>query len=191
MRALSLALLLLVGCKAEGPLTWTKETIPAELRPATSAAEAAMDQVQKNLLSALSAKLAEGGPVAAVAACQSIAPSLTASIGAARGVDLGRTSFRLRNPQNAPRPWAAALVQAAAGKKAVAESIHYLDLGDRVGILRPIPVGAPCVACHGDAASFSPELKTTLAAAYPKDEAVGFSEGDLRGFFWAEVKKQR
>jgi hypothetical protein len=190
MRALSLTLLLLVGCKTEGPQAWSKETIPAELRPATSAAEAAMDEIQKNMLSALTAKMAEGGPVAAVAACQSIAPALTASIAQARGVDLGRTSFRLRNVRNAPRPWAVAAVQAAAGKKAAAESIRYLDLGDRVGILRPIPVGAPCLACHGDAAKFSPELKATLAAAYPKDEAVGFQEGDLRGFFWAEVKKR-
>jgi len=65
------------------------------------------------------------------------------------------------------------------------------DLGDRVGVVRPITVVGLCTRCHGDPASFSPELRAAISKAYPDDRATGFAEGDLRGFFWAEVPKGR
>ena len=40
--------------------------------------------------------------------------------------------------------------------------------------------------CHGDRDSFAPEVKTKLAEFYPQDEATGFSEGELRRWFWVE-----
>jgi mono/diheme cytochrome c family protein len=61
-----------------------------------------------------------------------------------------------------------------------------VDLGDRVGVLRPLPTAATCTKCHGSAERLSPEVRAILAAAYPQDKATGFEEGDLRGFIWAE-----
>ena len=46
-----------------------------------------------------------------------------------------------------------------------------------------------CVTCHGAKESFSPALIGALAERYPSDQAVGFAEGDLRGWFWAELTK--
>ncbi len=34
-----------------------------------------------------------------------------------------------------------------------------------------------------------PAVKEVLASGYPRDEATGFAEGDLRGWFWIEVPK--
>jgi hypothetical protein len=36
-----------------------------------------------------------------------------------------------------------------------------------------------------------PSVLQALAERYPADRAVGYAEGDLRGFFWAEVPKAR
>jgi mono/diheme cytochrome c family protein len=66
-----------------------------------------------------------------------------------------------------------------------------VDLGDRVGVLRPIATAAPCLQCHGPSDSVSPETAAFLSTAYPGDRAVGFAEGDLRGFFWAEAPLAR
>jgi mono/diheme cytochrome c family protein len=91
----------------------------------------------------------------------------------------------------APRAWARLAVEAAAGKRAADVGAVAFDLGGRVGVLRPIPVGPACVACHGAPEAFPGELRDALAAAYPGDRATGFREGDLRGFFWAEAGRPK
>jgi hypothetical protein len=50
--------------------------------------------------------------------CRDEAEAITAEVARTSGIAAGRTSHRLRNPRNAPRPWARADVEAAAGKKA-------------------------------------------------------------------------
>ncbi len=87
----------------------------------------------------------------------------------------------MRNARNAPPAWAAGLVAAAAGRRASDVPAVVVDLGDRAGLLRPLPQGPVCVQCHGPSERLSPELRDLLAGAYPGDEAVGFVEGDLRG----------
>jgi len=62
-----------------------------------------------------------------------------------------------------------------------------VDLGDRVGVLRPIPTAAPCLQCHGRAERLSTDVRAFIKSAYPKDRAVGFDAGDLRGLIWAEA----
>ena len=46
---------------------------------------------------------------------------------------------------------------------------------------------AACLACHGPAEQIAPDVKELLAREYPSDQATGFQEGDLRGWFWVEV----
>jgi len=46
---------------------------------------------------------------------------------------------------------------------------------------------APCR--RSDSAKNAAKVKEALAARYPKDQAVGYAEGDFRGFLWVEVKK--
>ncbi len=154
---------------------------------AVARAIAAMDSLQAGLLHRLRAELERGGPQAAVAVCRDSAAVITARIARAEGLELGRTSHRLRNPANAPRDWARSTVAGAAGKKAAAESLHVFDLGERLGVLRPIGIASPCMNCHGSPEMVQRAIGPALAATYPEDAAVGFAPGDLRGFMWAEV----
>jgi len=78
-------------------------------------------------------------------------------------------------------------VEAASSSKASSERMRVVDLGDRVGVLRPIGTIEMCTRCHGDAKTVQQNIGQALAAAYPQDRATGFAAGDLRGWTWAEV----
>jgi hypothetical protein len=76
-----------------------------------------------------------------------------------------------------------------AGRSAADVDGFVVDLGDRIGVLRPIAHQSMCGACHGPEDGISPEVRAKLRQRYPRDRAVGFGEGDLRGWFWVEVPK--
>jgi hypothetical protein len=162
---------------------------PQELPAETARAEQAMNELQQALLSKLTAAMAGGGPAAAVEVCRTEARAIADAVAKKQGIELGRTSHRLRNPANAPRAWASAIVASGAGVKAAAERLRVVDLGDRVGVLRPIGTAEACTRCHGAADEVHRNIGATLAAAYPQDRATGFAAGDLRGWMWAEVPK--
>ncbi len=181
------ACLLGAGCKPPAPKAWSPEAAPAQLQPQVQQATAAIGALQASLLQRLTSALQSSGPVGALEVCAAEAQTLTQQQGQQAGVEVGRTSHKLRNPKNAPRAWAAAYVQEHAGARLGDVKPRVFDLGDRVGMLKPMPVGAMCLTCHGT--QVAPELVTAITARYPQDQARGFSEGELRGFFWAEVPK--
>ncbi len=139
----------------------------------------------------LMTEMQAGGPVAAIDVCRLEAQTITAGVAREQGIVMGRTSARLRNPANGAPAWARSMVAASDNRKADSAVPMVVDLEDRVGVVRPIGVATPCTRCHGDRQSFSPALTAALAKAYPQDQATGFHEGELRGFFWAEVPKSK
>lgn len=161
----------------------------APFQAETARAEQAMNALQKALLERLTATMASGGPAAAVEVCRTEARAIAGAVAKEQGIELGRTSHRLRNPANAPRAWARAVVNGSSGAKAAAERLKTVDLGDRVGVLRPIGTAEMCTRCHGAEGEVRRNIGAALAAAYPEDRATGFAPGDLRGWFWAEVPK--
>lgn len=167
-----------------------RDEVPAALAPAVVRGEAALDALRERLFARLNALIVEGGPVHAIQVCRSEAPVLARQLGAEHRVQMGRTSFRLRNPGNAPPRWAEGLVAAASGKMANAVQTTVVDLGDRVGVLRPIAVMPACTRCHGVVDGIDSDVRAELARAYPGDQATRFAPGDLRGFMWAEVPKR-
>ena len=177
------------GAQTQFP-TWTVGAAPAELRPAISRADLVIVGLQDSVLRELNDALSRGGPGTAIAFCHLDATVVAQRLGRSEGIAVGRTSDRLRNPSNQPRPWAAALVQANAGKQARSVDGFAVDLGDKVGVLRPIAQRTMCAGCHGPAESLSPAVRSVLADRYPVDRAVGFKEGEIRGWFWVEMPKR-
>jgi hypothetical protein len=147
--------------------------------------------MQDAVIRELTGALERGGPEFAVRSCHIDVAGTLQRLGRQEGIAAGRTSHRLRNPWNAPRPWAAALVEAHAGRMARDLDGFVLDLGDKVGVLRPIAERPMCASCHGPLEKLSPAVRATLADRYPADRAFGFKDGELRGWFWVEVPKTR
>jgi hypothetical protein len=143
---------------------------------------AAREAMFTALFAELSAAMAEGGPGAAIPVCADRAPQIAAETSAAYGVRIGRTSWKLRNPANAPPAWAE---DAIAGRPT--EPAYFASDTGRLGALSPITVAAACLKCHGSPEQLAPGVGDQLAALYPEDRATGFREGDLRGWFWVEV----
>lgn len=162
---------------------------PAALAPALRRADEAVAALQQKLQGRLGKALSEQGPAAAVTVCRDDAPRLAAEVAADKGVRLGRTSDRLRSAGNAAPEWAAAAVKAAAGRRAGEVKAQAFDLGDRVGVLKPIAVAPACTRCHGRPDGIPAEVTAALRDAYPADRATGYEPGDHRGFFWVEVPK--
>jgi hypothetical protein len=171
------------------PATWRIAEAPADLRPAVQQADLLILELQGALLEELTRTLQSRGESGAMRSCHLDAIAVTQRIGRRSGIAIGRTSDRLRNPTNAPRPWAAPLVARFAGARAADVSGYVVDLGDHVGVLKPIATGRMCLGCHGPADRFSPGVRAELKERYPVDRAVGFQEGELRGWFWVELPR--
>lgn len=188
------ALLLAASLQAQTRLpdrTWPISQAPQTLREPISRGDLIVLSLQGALLKELTGALARGGPELAVKTCHVDVAGITARVARQPGVSAGRTSHRLRNPSNAPRSWAAPLVAAHAGRMARDVEGFAVDLGDRVGVLRPIAQRPLCGSCHGTTAQLDAAVRPLLQERYPADRAVGFEEGEIRGWFWVEVPKSK
>jgi hypothetical protein len=125
----------------------------------------------------------ESGPKGAILVCKSAAPAAAARRNA-DGVEMGRTSHRLRNADNAPAKWMTPLLSAYNTGATDPHLAVVLDDG-RVGYVEPIYVQKPCLMCHGE--SIAPAVAEQIANEYADDRAVGFREGDFRGLFWVII----
>jgi hypothetical protein len=169
------ALLVAAAPKAADAPRYQLAEVPANLRPALERAEAAI----RAAACQAEERFGEGDPDANAARCERVKD--------VADVEVGRTSARLRNPRNAPPAWARAYVASTDGRKAAAVSPVAFDLGDRVGLLKPIEIRRRCLACHAAREKVAPETLEWLQREYPKDRSFGYALGDLRGFWWAEA----
>ena len=168
---------------------WRIRDAPADLRPVIAGADLMVAAMHDSVLRELNDAFDSVGPDKAMRSCH-IDSLLIAQRMGREGIAAGRTSDRLRNPTHAPRPWAAALVNANAGRQARDVEGFAVDLGDRLGVLRPIAERPMCATCHGPADRLSPAIRAEIAERYPADKAVGFKEGEIRGWFWVEIPKR-
>jgi hypothetical protein len=95
---------------------------------------------------------------------------------------IGRTSAKLREPANAAPSWAVGPRNDQPGEQRLSA-----NTGGSLGVTLPITLAANCLAFHGSPDTIDPVVTAAHAAKYPKDQATGFKEGDLRGWFWVEV----
>ena len=191
-----IALTLLTACSAEAPPV--QEEAPPAVEPApVETDQQAIDRTRaaaKQLGGALKGRLVEemgsAGPVAAATVCSTEAVSLTTTVAADSGVKVGRSSLRLRNPDNAAPDWVAAWLAEQGERKAEGVAgvarVDEVD-GKRVArFVAPLAIEAPCLVCHGAAEGLSSDVRGLIAERYPEDAAVGYELGDLRGALWAE-----
>jgi hypothetical protein len=189
LRAAVVAGLLATTAAQTEPKSWPLSQAPAELRTPISRADLVVVAMQDAVLRELSDALARGGAAEAIGFCHLDATAIIERLGSGAGIAAGRTSDRLRDPTNAPKPWAAPLVKAYAGRPARSVEGFAVDLGDKVGVLRPIVETPMCADCHGPADRMDPGVRLVLLHRYPADRAQGFTNGEIRGWFWVEMPK--
>lgn len=151
-------------------------------RAQKESAIAARDAMFATLFGELSMAMADNGAAGAIEVCSSRAPEIARETAEQRGVRIGRTSWKLRNPKNTPPVWAELLLDERPEK-----IVTTADRSGRLGVIAPIKLSSACVQCHGPRETLEAAVVEELDRRYPEDRATGFAAGDLRGWFWIEV----
>ena len=169
--------LLLAACRAADPVV---EVSPEEMQRAKSK----LQPLKEQLVDALTGALEEGGPETAIAVCRERAPQIAAEL-SVDGIRMGRTSHRVRNPDNAPEPWVEPLLAAYLEDPENPEPRAVRLDDSTIGYVEPIYAASFCLSCHGP--SIEEGLQEEILSLYPEDQATGFRMNDVRGLFWVTL----
>jgi len=151
---------------------------------------ATIKEFATSLQGELKAAMQEGGPTQGIGVCSEAAPRIAADASDSYGGEVGRTSLKVRNPDNAPDDWEREVLQrferlaerGANPKKLDHFEVHRTEDGGReFRYMKAIPTGEVCLTCHGT--NIPASVQETIDEHYPEDEARGFEKGDIRGAF--------
>ena len=102
-----------------------------------------------------------------------------------------RTAMKTRNPNNAAdtldQKVMAEYEASIEAKTFLPADIKVVEEGEATRVYKPLVTKGVCLKCHGN--ELSKEIQGEITTHYPKDKAVGFKEGSLRGMIVAEIKK--
>ncbi len=158
----------------------------------------ASSMLLSNLQPALVNAFADGGAVNAISVCADTAQKLTRNISRrlGEGVQVSRTTFKTRNPENAPDSYEKAALEyyhnlIESGKSLPPEYMQKVVQGDSVFFkyYKPLKMGGLCLNCHGQSDQIDPQVMQAIEDHYPDDEAVGYEDGEFRGLVSITVQR--
>ncbi len=123
------------------------------------------------------------GPLNAISVCKDQAPAIADSL-SVDGIQIGRTSHRLRNPDNSAPEWVDAILTTYLEEESNRTSRVVSLANNREGYVEPITMQPLCLACHGE--TLAADVAAQIEMMYPEDEATGFKVDELRGVYWVE-----
>jgi len=141
----------------------------------------------KTLKGKLTAAVEKGGLQNGINTCNKIAQNLMDSLSNAYETKIKRTSLKLRNPKDKPDQDEMDILiafekEVKAGNK-LKPTAKKLENGD-IRVYIPIFVDKVCLNCHGKIGQeLKPANYSLIKKHYPNDEAINYSEGDLRGMW--------
>lgn len=181
------------GNQSTPTATPEKEQASAAPGAALEQARSAASALGAELMSQLAAELNRGGPAAAVQVCSRVAPEIAARH-STETLTIRRVSLRVRNPADRPDAFEQTqleLLETRARQGDLPAELYEVreEGGAKVlRYLRPIVIGELCLQCHGEPSRLDSQVTELLAKHYPRDEAVGYQVGDLRGAFSVKVE---
>ncbi len=182
--------ILIAGCSSDEPVVQQDsqvthvaiESLSDSQQLQKEKAIAGKDKLFQTLLGELTKSMQASGPAESISVCKTRAPEIAKAVGEELGITIGRTSLKLRNPGNTSPEWAESFVDSQT------ETPVSVALEEgKLGVLLPIKLKTNCLLCHGSIEDLNEGVVAALAKNYPDDQATGFAEGDLRGYFWVEV----
>ncbi|MFA3792545.1 DUF3365 domain-containing protein [Aliiglaciecola sp. SL4] len=195
----TIGVLTLVSCRSYGTATKVDETATkkdpltisqlqnqeaSSKQQMQNIAKQKMQQFGKQLISELLNAIGTGGFESAVEVCQQQAPKIAAEL-STNGWTLSRTSLKTRNTDNQPNEWQKEVLVNFEQQLKQGEAMDKLVFSDikngQFRMMKAIPTGQLCVACHGT--NISSDLREKINQHYPQDTAINFSLNDIRGAF--------
>ena len=102
-----------------------------------------------------------------------------------------RTALKLRNPNNKADDIDTKVmneyVTSIENKTFSPKNIKVVEVNGTTRVYKPLTIKKVCLKCHGT--NISDNLKKAIVTNYPKDQAVGYKEGDFRGVIVSEIAK--
>ncbi len=141
----------------------------------------------KTLQTELKKNMKDGGPLAAIAMCNTQATPLEEKIAAKYNVKIKRISQNYRSKDNKPSLHEDQLLSSidyhyqATGELKAFTNMHKIDDKDYIFYYKPMKVKKACLNCHGDISNMKEGVASKLKELYPEDMAVNYKEGDFRG----------
>ncbi len=144
----------------------------------------ASKKLLKTLVSELKKAMKEGGPYKAIDVCSQKALKLTEKVSEEEGVQIKRTTFKYRNPKNAPDKYekeALEYFEKALKEKGKLPEYYLQKVEGGYRYYMPLKVKHICLTCHGDPQKMDKKLLEKIRSIYRDDKATGYREGDFRG----------
>ncbi len=178
-----IALALLTACV--GNVHAEEDVMAANMTASKEAIQEFFGDLKGNLESAMK----EGGPLNALDVCHKVAPAIAKNQSEKHGLQIGRTSLKVRNPDNTPDEWERTVLEEFERRNADGERVANLsktvvveENGQKTfRFMKAIPVGEVCLKCHGE--NIDPAVAAKISELYPQDQARGYKLGELRGAF--------
>jgi len=174
---------LLLGCSQVQKVEVPKEK---EQKIAQVGEEASM-KLLKGVRMELMNAMQKGGLDEAVTVCNKKAMEITSQVEKETGYSMKRTTFKYRNPSNAPDKYEAEALKyfEESIKQGKMPSYYIQALNENGKVVyryyKPLKVEGVCLTCHGDPNLMDKKLLEKIKTLYPNDKAVGYKEGDFRG----------
>lgn len=133
--------------------------------------------------------LKEGGAIKALEVCNLKASDIASEISDKSGWKVSRTALKTRNENNSPDAWELSVLNKFEEMKAGGATIKELEYAEIITddsmkvfrYMKAIPTGGLCLQCHGD--KLKSDVQQLIKKLYPRDKAIGFKKGDIRGAF--------
>ncbi len=146
-------------------------------------------QLGKNLMGTIK----ERGTVAALQFCNIKAIALTDSMATIHKARIKRVSDKTRNPNNRANETELKNIEVFKSMLTNKEEIAPITetKNDSIYFYYPIVTNSMCLKCHGSPnKDIDPTILLSLKDLYPNDEAIGYSENQVRGVWSIQFKKQ-
>lgn len=136
----------------------------------------------KNLMNAINTQ----GTEKAIEFCSTKAIVLTDSMSIAFNASIKRVSDKPRNPLNMANENETAFIDELKQKISKGEKMtpKFTESDGKITGYFPIETNAMCLQCHGSKdLDIKPNVIKKIAQLYPKDQATGYKENQIRGIF--------
>jgi len=165
------------------------EPVTINVNTETASAKKVVAKFAGELKTKLADAIKSSGPMKALSVCNHQAPKLTAHLADVYGKQLSRVSLKYRNSNNAPDDWQRKILDDFESRHAMGEDVSkmvYAEIVENKGkrqfrFMQAIAMENTCLVCHGT--KISPKLQKRITELYPKDQAVDYEYGDIRGAF--------
>ena len=136
----------------------------------------------KNLMNAINKQ----GTEKAIEFCSTKAIVITDSMGTALNATLKRVSDKPRNPINMANDNETTFINELKEKVSKGEKMtpKFTESDGKITGYFPIETNAMCLQCHGSKdLDIKPNVLKKIELLYPKDQATGYKENQIRGIF--------